>query len=188
MKLHKEEKNLLLQTARKSIESMYKDVKPLEVNLEKYSRLKENHGAFVTLTKKGNLRGCIGHIVSQKPLLETVKEVAAHAARKDPRFNPVTKDEVDKLEIEISVLSKPFPIESYVDIEVGKHGLILEEGAFRGVLLPQVPAEHNMDKEQFLSALCNKAGLPANYWREKQLNILMFTADVFSEKEMEKEQ
>jgi AmmeMemoRadiSam system protein A len=103
------------------------------------------------------------------------------------RFNPVTEEEIDELEIEISVLSKPFPMKSYDDIEVGKHGLILEEGVFRGVLLPQVPVEHNLDKEQFLTALCNKAGLPAEYWRERKLNILMFTANVFSEKEMEKE-
>ena len=106
--------------------------------------------------------------------------MAVHAAIHDPRFPPLRKSELDEIEIEISVLSIPHSINSYNDIEIGRDGLILDE-INSAVLLPQVPIEHSMNKEQFLSALCEKAGLHPNTWRERQLKLKTFTALVFSE-------
>ncbi len=181
MKLSNEEKNILLNTARETIKSYIKNSYPEELNFGEYKMLKTKAGAFVTLTIEGQLRGCIGYIISNKPLIETVKNAAFEAAFRDPRFLPLSEEEYERISIEISVLSEPFPMKTYDDIEIGKHGLIVEEGIKRGLLLPQVPIEHNMSKEEFLNALCNKAGLPTNYWKMKLLNINMFTALVFGE-------
>jgi AmmeMemoRadiSam system protein A len=101
----------------------------------------------------------------------------------DPRFPPVVKSEVNNLSIEISILSEPFILKSYDEIEIGKHGLILNENGRRGLLLPQVPVEHNMNCDQFLNALCQKAGFQGNYWKTKQLNLSAFTASVFGDKD-----
>jgi AmmeMemoRadiSam system protein A len=117
-------------------------------------------------------------------LFETVCEAAKSAALYDPRFYPLQEEELNKIEIEISVLSPPFVMNSYDDIVVGTHGLILEDLGRKGLLLPQVPIEHKMNKEQYLNAICQKAGLPGNSWRTKQLNIKLFTATVFSEEEL----
>ncbi len=185
MELTKEEKLILLNAARKTIESKFRDVTLEEPDYEKHPVLKSKAGAFVTLTSNGRLRGCIGYIIGFDPLFETVCSAATQAAMNDPRFMPVTEDELNDLEIEISVLSEPFPMTNYDDIVLGKHGLIVEESGRRGLLLPQVPIEHNMTKEEYLSAICQKAGLPSMLWREKQLNLQAFTANVFSEKELE---
>lgn len=154
---------------------------------ELYAGIYEPSGAFVTLTIDDNLRGCIGYIVSEKPLVDTVKDAAVQAAFSDPRFPALSRDEMNIIDLEISVLSKPFPLDSYDDIEIGKHGLILTEGLNRALLLPQVPVEHNLDRDAFLSALCSKAGLYEGYWREKKLKLEAFTAEVFSENDLEYE-
>lgn len=185
MELSKEEKRVLLHAARKSIETIYSGEKLPSCDYEKYPSLKKEAGAFVTLTENGVLRGCIGYITSTKPLYETVCEAAIHAAQDDPRFEPVRRSELPLINIEISVLSEPFPIENYDEIVIGKHGLIVEEKGRRGLLLPQVPIEYNLSKEQYLDALCQKAGLPSDYWKVKQLNLYAFTANVFSEAELE---
>ncbi len=185
MELTKEEKLILLNAARKSIEALFTGEDIPQPDYEKYPVLKSKAGAFVTLTANSELRGCIGYIIGVEPLFDTVCSAAVQAAHHDPRFFPLSENELPKVDIEISVLSEPFPVNSYDEIEVGKHGLIVEEDGRRGLLLPQVPIEHNMNKEEFLSALCQKAGLPVNLWREKMLNISAFTATVFSEKEME---
>jgi AmmeMemoRadiSam system protein A len=99
----------------------------------------------------------------------------------DPRFLPVKQKEVELISIEISILSEPFALNNYDEIEIGKHGLILEENGRRGLLLPQVPIEHKMNRDQFLDALCQKAGLHGKYWKTKQLNLSAFTATVFNE-------
>lgn len=184
MELTKEEKRILLIAARESIRSLFTEGNCPKIDYEKYPVFKSKAGAFVTLTLDGQLRGCIGYIIGYGPLFETVCDAAIQAARNDPRFSPLTEEEFNRVEIEISVLSEPFPMNSYDDIVVGKHGLIVEEMGSRGLLLPQVPIEHNMNKEEFLSALCLKAGLPENLWRERKLNISMFKATVFSEKEL----
>ena len=119
------------------------------------------------------------------PLFETVCNAAIQASQNDPRFPSVHQSEINDLSIEISVLSEPFPLHSYDEIEIGKHGLILEEKGRRGLLLPQVPLEHHMNREQYLDAICQKSGFSSGYWRTKQLKLNAFTATVFCEKDLE---
>jgi AmmeMemoRadiSam system protein A len=144
--------------------------------------LAERRGGFVTLHVRGKLRGCVGQVEANKSLAETVGRCAISAAREDDRFNPVQPDEVAQLEIEISVLSSPKAIAPN-EIVVGKHGLIVERGPFRGLLLPQVATERNWSAEKFLSETCLKAGLPADAWKSAETRIFGFTAEVFSENE-----
>lgn len=181
MELTEEEKKILLAAARNSIRSLFADVEIKEPDYEKYPVLKIHAGAFVTLTEFGKLRGCIGYILSERPLFETVCEAAINSAENDPRFQAVLESELKNITIEISILSPPFPLNNYDEIEIGKHGLILEEMGRRGLLLPQVPIEHHMDREQYLDALCQKAGLYPGYWKTKQLELNAFTATIFSE-------
>ncbi len=185
MELTKEEKKILLQAARQSIQSIFSGA-PLPItDYKKHPIFKLKAGAFVTLTKHGTLRGCIGYIVSNETLFKTVCDAAIQASQSDPRFSPVSEHELKDIEIEISILSPPFPMKNYDEIELGKHGLILEEKGRRGLLLPQVPIEHHLTKEQYLDAICQKTGFPAGYWRDKKLNMTLFTADVFSETDVE---
>jgi len=182
MELSTEEKKILLKAARESILEEFGESKVRRIDYKVYPKLKMELGAFVTLKIDEKLRGCIGYIFAQKPLLETIIEAAKHSAFDDPRFREVSRDEFEKIVIEISVLSKFEPINKYEDIEVGKHGLLLEEGG-RAVLLPQVATEQNFNRSQFLTALCHKAGLYGDYWKERMLNIKVFTALVFSKEE-----
>jgi uncharacterized protein len=182
MELSNEEKEILLRAARESIIEEFSECDVTKVDYKAYPKLKMELGAFVTLKINDHLRGCIGYIIAQKPLFETIVEAAKHSAFGDPRFPELSRDEVDEVEIEISVLSQFEPIKSYDEIEVGKHGLLLEEGG-RAVLLPQVATEQNYNRAEFLTALCHKAGLYGNYWKERMLNIKVFTALVFSEEE-----
>ncbi|GMR25514.1 MAG: AmmeMemoRadiSam system protein A [Ignavibacteria bacterium] len=180
MKLTNDEKKLLLSTARQSILSALNESTKPTMDYSANPLLKQNLGAFVTLKINEQLRGCIGYIVAIGPLFDTICETARSAAFNDPRFNPLTREEFDKIKIEISVLSPLEPITSYDDIEVGKHGLLLDEGG-RGVLLPQVATENNFNRAQFLTALCHKAGMHGEYWKERMLKLKIFTATVFSE-------
>ncbi|NLT51082.1 MAG: AmmeMemoRadiSam system protein A [Ignavibacteria bacterium] len=183
MEITKEEKQLMLKIVRNSIAEIFEPAEELKIDKEKYPALKKKCGAFVTLTINKMLRGCVGYIVSDRPLIELLPIVAKKSAQEDTRFTPLEKNELNEISIEISILSEPFKMNSYDDIVVGKHGLILSERYNRGLLLPQVPKEHGMDKEGFLTALCQKAGLPPYEWKKKTLNIEMFTAAVFSERE-----
>ncbi len=180
MKLSNDEKELLLKAARKSISSNFGEVELPQFDPAVHPKLKEDLGAFVTLKINNDLRGCIGFLIGQKPLFETVVEAAKQSAFSDPRFPQLTKEELEKVKIEISVLSHFTSIDSYDEIEVGKHGLLLDEGG-RAVLLPQVATEHNYDRSQFLTSLCHKAGLYGEYWKERVLKLKVFTALVFSE-------
>ncbi len=180
MELSNDEKKLLLKVARESIRKEFEEIKIHDVNYSAYPKLKMELGAFVTLKIKNELRGCIGYIIGQKPLYETIIETAKQAAFGDPRFMPLNREEFEKIDIEISVLSPFEPIKSYDEIEVGKHGLLLDEGG-RAVLLPQVATEQNYNRSEFLTALCHKAGLYGNYWKERMLKIKVFTALVFGE-------
>lgn len=184
MNISTAEKKLLLETARKSIISFFTKEAIPEPNFEKHPVLKSNCGAFVTITQKGKLRGCIGYIISDQPLFETICDAAVQASQNDPRFPSVKQNEIEKLSLEISILSEPFPLNNYDEIEVGKHGLILEEKGYRGLLLPQVPIEHRMNKEEYLDAICRKTGLPSGYWKDKKLKLSGFTATVFSEESL----
>lgn len=188
MELTTLEKQFLLQTARGTIKSTFMDAPLEKADYNLYPGLKINAGAFVTLRKKGQLRGCVGYIQSETPLIDTIRDAALNAAFRDTRFLPLGRNELDSIDIEISVLSPPFKMDNYEDIIIGKHGLILDEPLKRGLLLPQVPIEYNMNRDQFLSALCEKAGFYGDFWKIKKLNILMFTAAVFSELDFKEKQ
>lgn len=142
-------------------------------------KLAEPGAAFVTLTRQGRLRGCIGYTEAMAPLYKTVQECAVAAATEDPRFPPVEPEEVENLRIEISVLTPLIPVRAE-DIEIGVHGLLVRKGGRRGLLLPQVAAEHGWDRRAFLDQTCRKAGLPADEW-EKGAELYSFTAEVFGE-------
>jgi len=178
--LDEEEKKYLLKIARQTIEKTVDNKKQPKLKHE-YSILKEKRGGFVTLTKNGALRGCIGYIKAMLPLDETIVEMAKAAAFRDPRFPPVEKDEVSQLEIEISVLTPIQEIEDVEKIEVGKHGIIIERGGYSGLLLPQVATDYGWDLETFLEHTCQKAGLPSDSWKKEGTKIKIFSADIFHE-------
>src|SRR5580693_10739120 len=140
----------------------------------------EKRGVFVTLHARGRLRGCIGVIEAFEPLGESITRCAASAAFEDPRFSPVSQEEVRELQIELSLLSPPEPILPQ-NIEIGKHGLLISQAAKRGLLLPQVAVQHKLGREQFLEETCRKAGLNAKAWQEPETQIHGFTCEVFSE-------
>jgi AmmeMemoRadiSam system protein A len=142
--------------------------------------LAEHRGAFVTLEHGGRLRGCVGQVETHESLAGTVAHCAISAAREDNRFHPVRADEVVNLTIEISVLS-PLKIIAPNEIQIGAHGLVVECGPFRGLLLPQVAAERGWQAEKFLSETCRKAGLPADAWKSPETQIFGFSAEIFSE-------
>ncbi|MBK7104272.1 MAG: AmmeMemoRadiSam system protein A [Ignavibacteriae bacterium] len=184
MELTPQEKKMLLSFAHFSIESGFR---PSHINLptsEEFPILKTNSGAFVTITINKKLRGCIGYIQSDDELSKTVMDAAFQAAFHDPRFEPLSESEFAKIKLEISILSEAFPLNNYDEIILGKHGLILEENRRKALLLPQVPIEHKLDKDQYLSALCKKAGLYEEYWKTKNLKLKAFTATIFSEEEI----
>jgi len=137
-----------------------------EILKELPERLEENSGAFVTLKRDGRLRGCIGYILPRKPLFQAVLENGFNAARNDRRFVPVVPDELGDLEIEVSVLSVPQPIGSYDQFRVGEQGVILSKDGHQAVFLPEVAVEQGWTREDTLSHLAQKAGLPADGWRE----------------------
>ena len=177
-----DEKKLLLSCARTTIERSLGLTNDL-VTLPVEGVFESLSGCFVTLHKHGDLRGCIGFIKGVEPLRKTIKEAALLAAKEDPRFPPVTAHEWKNITIEVSVLSPPFDMPDYDSIVLGKHGVIIREGFRSGLFLPQVPIEHDMDKDEFLTALCKKTGLPPKLWTQKQLKMEAFTAEVFSEEE-----
>lgn len=140
-------------------------------------------GAFVTLHKGGQLRGCIGRIKAADPLSQTIQQMARHAAFADPRFKPVTLPEVPEIDLEISVLS-PFetiPAAAVNTIVVGKHGLYITAFGRSGLLLPQVAPEWKWNTDEFLAQTCTKAGLPTDTWKRPEAQIEIFTAEVFGE-------
>lgn len=186
MEITEREKKVLLSAARQSIKSFFEDIAILTPDYDKNPELKLFLGAFVTLKIEDNLRGCIGYIITQKTLFETVREAAKQAAFRDPRFLPLTLEELNEVSIEISVLSQPQKINEYNEIVIGKHGLILHNDSIHAVLLPQVAVSNNFTREQFLSALCEKGGLYPDYWQDHKLNLLVFTATIFSEEDEEK--
>src|SRR5438874_6918584 len=142
--------------------------------------LLEKRGAFVTLASHGRLRGCIGYVVPLFSLYKTVIDCSISAATEDLRFEPLKLEELEEIEIEISVLSPLDEVKDIQQIDVGTHGLIVSQKGKRGLLLPQVPTEHGWDRERFLTETCRKAGLPLDAWKEGA-KIEYFTAFVFRE-------
>ena len=183
MELTEREKKVLLSAARQSIKFFFEEAELFFPDYDNNPNLKLPLGAFVTLKIENKLRGCIGYIITQMTLFETVCEAAKQAAFRDPRFFPLTPEELEQVDIEISVLSEPQKINEYDEIIIGKHGLILQNVITHAVLLPQVAEANNFTREQFLSALCEKGGLPPNYWQDHKLYLKVFTATIFSEQE-----
>jgi AmmeMemoRadiSam system protein A len=177
-----EEKKELLQVARHTIETYLKEGKK-EYPETDNPRFLEHRGVFVTLHKKGNLRGCIGYPLPIKPLIESVADNAIASAAEDPRFPPVEVDEMEDIDIEISVLTVPKKVESHEDVVVGRDGIIISKGFMKGLLLPQVPVEQGWDLEEYISYGCRKAGLPESEWK-KGVNIETFQGIVFGEMEL----
>jgi AmmeMemoRadiSam system protein A len=146
--------------------------------------LKQTAGVFVTLNKNNELRGCIGYVEGIKPIQNAIEEMAISAAFDDPRFPPVNKSEIEDLEIEISVLSPLQQVTKADDIKIGRDGLLIEKGLQRGLLLPQVAVEYHWDSITFLEMTCQKAGIPSNSWQDKSTIIKIFSAEIFSDKEV----
>lgn len=182
-----EEGRLLVKTARQTIETYVQEGKvPPAPKVSQ--KLREPHGVFVTLTKHGELRGCIGHPLPTMPLIDALIDSAVSSATRDPRFQPLEPDELSDVEVEVSVLSKPEmmrvedPSEYLNSIVIGRDGLIVEYGRYAGLLLPQVPVEWGWDPEEFLSNACMKAGLTPDAWLDKDVCIKKFSGQVFKEK------
>jgi hypothetical protein len=179
--LSSREKAVLLAIARKAVET---GVRTGEVYIEPREEKKLNlrQGCFVTIKQNGELRGCIGNFQSELPLYREVAEMAVASATKDPRFYSMREEDLADFSLEISVLSPLKKIADTEEIEVGKHGIYLEKGFYRGVLLPQVATEHGWDRITFLNQTCLKAGLATNAWKSEDTEIYIFSAQVFGDK------
>lgn len=180
MHLTDDDKQLLLGLARKAIERVVHGQSPPEIP-QHSETLDLPCGAFVTLTKEGDLRGCIGYIEGILPLIETVRDVAPRSALEDPRFPIVEPEEIGDLRIEISALSPLQEITDINEIVVGKHGIVMQQGFAKGLLLPQVPTEYHWDRDTFLRQTARKAGLPPEAWKDPRTKIFIFSAEVFHE-------
>jgi AmmeMemoRadiSam system protein A len=174
-----QDQSALLTLARRSLEARVR--REPEPSLECLASLNLVAGAFVTIHRSGELRGCLGRIESDWPLSQVVAHLAAVVADSDPRFDPVEALELADIDIEISVLLPEREIHSIDDIEVGRHGLIVEQGSRRGLLLPQVPTEHGWDRKTFVEHTCLKAGLSPVAW-QRGAQMFVFEAEVFGEK------
>lgn len=174
------DKRALLRIARRALDEQIRKITAAR-QVEVPQSLERPGGAFVTLHRAEALRGCIGHVEASAPLYQTVYECAVSAALHDPRFEPVTAEEVPVLHIEISALS-PLADSAPEDIQIGVHGIMVSLGARRGLLLPQVATERNWDLARFLEQTCVKAGLAADAW-QRGARIQVFTAHVFSEEQ-----
>jgi AmmeMemoRadiSam system protein A len=176
--LTEEEKAELIRIARGAIECVCcgKPTSPAAPTTEK---LGEPRGAFVSIYKKGMLRGCIGCLQTSDPLCKTVVEMAQAAASRDPRFRPVTPEELQHLDLEVSVLTPFQEVKDTEEIKVGIHGVLIRKGYFSGILLPQVASERDWDRITFLQETCRKAGLPRDAWKDEDTQIFIFSADVF---------
>lgn len=182
MSISEADKQQLLQLARESIRAHLKgEAVPAVAGAS--PTLGERRGVFVTLHRRGQLRGCIGYLEAVKPLGQAVVEMAAAAAFHDPRFLPMREAELADLEVEISVLTPMQPLaQAQVEkIQMGKHGLYIERGLNRGLLLPQVAVDFGWNRTTFLQQTCCKAGLPPDAWKDPDTRIFTFTAEIFSD-------
>lgn len=178
--LNAAEEEILLDIARTTIESHVCNNKVCVVPREE-RRLNFKHGCFVTIKQNGKLRGCIGNFQSELPLFKEVSEIAIASACNDPRFYPLKIQDLDSISLQISVLSPLVKIDNIEEIILGTHGIYLECGHNRGVLLPQVATENHWDRITFLNQTCIKAGLSSTAWQGTNADIYIFSAQVFSE-------
>lgn len=187
--LELEEGRKLVRLAREAIEIYLKNGTKPETPEDISQKLTENRGVFVTLNKNGDLRGCIGRPLPSQSLAEGLIESSISAATQDPRFPELSIDELDDITVEVSVLTPPEKIEvddpkNYPkEIEIGKDGLIVSCDGRTGLLLPQVPCDHNWDSEDFLRQTCVKAGVSPDSWLRDDIEIEKFSAQIFKEEE-----
>ena len=177
--MNDDSRRLLLRLARGAIEARVKgQTMPAPGASDVFAQVA---GAFVTIHKRGQLRGCIGHIGADEPLARVITRCAVAAAGSDPRFTPVAPDELLDIRIELSILGPLETIERLDDLEIGRHGLVIEQGWSRGLLLPQVAVEWKWDRETFAAETCRKAGLAPRAWAQGAM-MWRFEAEVFSER------
>jgi len=180
-------KEFILRLARETIETYVKTGKKISIPKEYPQELNKKRGVFVTIYKKPKeLRGCIGLPYPQQPLIKGLIEAACESCE-DPRFPPLSKEELKDIFIEVSVLTEPELIkvknskDYFKEIKIGKHGLILLNGSSGGLFLPQVPVEQKWNVEQYLENLCYKAGLTSDIWMNTLTRIYRFETEIFSE-------
>lgn len=180
--MNETQKQILLRVAKQTVEAAVSR-KPIPLAPKTDDpQLLAHQGCFVTLKKHDNLRGCIGNFVGDKPLIEMVREMAVASSRNDPRFThcPIRPAELPAIDIEISVLSPMEKTKDPMSLELGKHGIYITDGYRSGCFLPQVATETGWNKEQFLNTCCtHKAGLPEYAWEDPDVDVYLFTADVF---------
>jgi hypothetical protein len=189
--LSDEEGKFLIKLARSTVKQYLETGKAPKPPNDTPKKLLEHCGVFVTINSVGHgekeLRGCIGYPYPTSPLVEAVIDSAVNAATEDPRFEPLSLGELEKVVFEVSVLTPPEPVavknpEEYLSqIKVGEDGLIVERGPYKGLLLPQVPVEWGWCEEEFLCQCCMKAGLPPDTWLTKDAKIYKFRAIIFDE-------
>jgi len=194
-KLTLDDGRFLVELARKAVEEFLYSANRIEPPPDTPAKLREPRGVFVTIEKvvereseiQHILRGCIGFPEPVKPLVEATIEAAIAAAIEDPRFAPLTEDELDYVIFEVSVLTKPKEVK-YEDpdelprkIEVGRHGIIIESGFYRGLLLPQVAVENEWNAVEFLQHACYKAALYRDCWKSRGVKVYVFEAQIFAE-------
>lgn len=182
LELSEKQKKLLLEIARDAIRNTVLGTAQINRDIDDPT-LEIECGAFVTIHSKGELRGCIGNITAETPLWLTVSNMAIQASTADPRFPPVSADELDGIDIEISALSPLWKTEDLSEIEVGKHGILIKKGFNQGLLLPQVAIEYGFNRTKFLEHTCMKAGLPGDCYKSGDCEIHIFSATVFGEKD-----
>ncbi|MEM2870437.1 MAG: TIGR00296 family protein [Thermoplasmata archaeon] len=186
-----EEGKLAVSIARGAVEAFVVGEREYRPPQELPASFRQKAGVFVTLSTypERELRGCIGYPEPVLPLIDALVDAARSAALRDPRFPPVSPDELDRIVVEVSLLTPPEPIKvknprEYLKVvKIGRDGLIVDNGLSRGLLLPQVPVEWGWDVHEFLDHTCMKAGLPASAWMEKDTRLFRFTAEIFDEKE-----
>jgi uncharacterized protein (TIGR00296 family) len=189
--LNLEEGKFLVRLARKAVKEYLETRKQIKVPEDTSQKLSQPCGVFITINsiKSGEkkLRGCIGYPYLTTPLTQAIIESAINSATQDPRFYPISLDELESVVFEVSVLTPPQiikaekPTQYPYKIKVGEDGLIIEKGIYKGLLLPQVPVEWKWDKEQFLCQCCIKAGLPPDCWLLSGTKIYKFQAIIFEE-------
>jgi len=179
--MNPESETKLFEYAHLALQAYIDDRKFSPANVENFPDLLIPRAAFVTLYRSGELRGCIGHIVPDKPLYQVVCEMTIAAASSDPRFPVIQREELPEITVEISVLSPFEIITDFSTICIGEHGLIVQSGMARGLLLPQVAERYGWDAKQFLRETCRKAQLPPDAYESNDTQVAIFTAEILKE-------
>ena len=179
--LSDDEKRELLRIARASLREFLRSGRTPPGKPHRAS-LTANAGVFVSLHQGSELRGCVGNVEEDEPLYKAIQNMAVAAASRDPRFDPLTRDMLDEITIEVSVLGHRQPVENPGAIELGVHGVAVTSGPRRGLLLPQVATENNWDASTLVAHTCAKAGLDGEAWQNDGVRLEVFTAQVFDDK------